>query len=223
MGEWKQVIDFSPCKSQRGGVGGCDGIDCLLPIFSHLHSWQKHLRDRDKQRAAEWQVWCRANCCFTQGMFCPRNDLFITYLMQNSSMSSFLNFMNSACFIRVSHQSSALGGGDALGHSDLRTDICLFLTPIGKIWTMDKKSKWCNQTSPWLTAGTCPMWVDCEPIGVYWSKPSLLNPWRTSGMLRHVKQGFDFWDVCVRAGPTSNLPAVWIYITKYPPLIIQRF
>lgn len=66
----------------------------------------------------------------------------------------------------------------------------------------------------WLTKRKCPRWVDCKPIGVYWSMPSLMNPSRTSVMFRLIKECFDFWDVWVRAGPTSNL--VWLQYQTIP-------
>lgn len=87
---------------------------------------------------------------------------------------------------------------------------------IGGSGQQMKKKKRSLLFSLWLTKRKCPGWVECEPIGVYWSKPSLMNPSRTSVMLRHVKECFDFWDVCVRAGPTSNLPAVWLQYQTTP-------
>lgn len=33
---------------------------------------------------------------------------------------------------------------------------------------------------------------------------------RTIKDIRHIKQSFDFWDIWLRSGPSSNLPAVWL-------------
>lgn len=62
-----------------------------------------------------------------------------------------------------------------------------------------------------------PGWVDRRPI-VHIDLCLLL--WTIKATC-HVKERFDFWDIWGRAGPSSNLPSVWLpYQTA---VIIQRF
>ena len=139
-----------------------------------------------------------------------------------------LAFMKSACFIWVIKACS-------WKKKSLRSlwfeaaFVCLFVPPPpinhdmgGGGFRQQTIKQWCNQTSfffspRWLTKRTCPRWVDSEPIAVYWFKPSLMYPSRISVIPRPVKESFDFWDVCGRAGPASNLPLIWLQYQTISP------
>lgn len=76
---------------------------------------------------------------------------------------------------------------------------------------------------PWLTKRNCLRWVDCKPIGVYWSLPSLLNPSRTSVMLRGRQMVLWFWGHLGRSRTPYQIHLQSGYNIKLPPpLIIHK-
>lgn len=77
-------------------------------VSSHQQSWHIHLRSRQAGSAPEWQVWCHANCCFTEdSVTCP----WMTYLWHTQCRiycQKVLIFTSSACFKLMSYWSSLL-------------------------------------------------------------------------------------------------------------------
>lgn len=163
----------------------------------------------------EWQVWCHPKAMLRHPVL-KMSYLWLTWY-RISVRTQICPCFHELCLFHL-RAIKAHTWKKTWGHSDLKlhSSACLYyLCPlITRGSGQQMKKEWCNQMphlfSPWLTKRKCPRWMDRKPIGVYWSMPSLMNPSRTSVMFRHVKECFDFWDVWVRAGPTSNLPAVWL-------------
>lgn len=103
--ERMEINDWFSCRFQYEVSGG-EISTCL--ISSHQQSWHIHLRSRQAGSAPEWQVWCHANCCFTEdSVTCP----WMTYLwhtQRRTYCQKVLIFTSSACFKLMSYWRSLL-------------------------------------------------------------------------------------------------------------------
>lgn len=90
---------FFFCRFQHEVSGG-EISTCL--ISSHQHTWHIHLRSRQAGNAPEWQVWCHANCCFTEGgVTCPWMT-YLWYTWWRTYCQKVLIFTSSASFKQMS-------------------------------------------------------------------------------------------------------------------------
>lgn len=211
-----EINDWFSCRFQYEVSGG-EISTCL--ISSHQQSWHIHLRSRQAGSAPEWQVWCHANCCFTEdSVTCP----WMTYLWHTQCRTycqKVLIFTSSACFKLMSYWSSLLRLLEVIfSYETLCNLYNLFLLLLHWEYEQQAKKKKKNDAIKHFILSL----VNESQISMG-RKPSLMNPSRTSVMVRHVKVCFDFWDVYARAGHTSNLPAVWQQYQTIPLNYLKGF
>lgn len=184
----------------------------LSLIISHLHSCFYHLRNKDKRvKLTEGYIWQRqcSRTHFPSKLHDSSNERFHPELIRKIV----LVFMNSSWFIcessKLKPRKSVLLFKAIL--------ICLSVLPLlinYYIGDLDNELKRMMQSSipSFLFPGRpkCLWWVDCKTNNYVLIQAFSYEPSRTSVMLRHVEECFDFRDIWARAGPTSILPAVWL-------------
>lgn len=134
-----EINDWFSCRFQYEVSGG-EISTCL--ISSHQQSWHIHLRSRQAGSAPEWQVWCHANCCFTEdSVTCP----WMTYLWHTQCRTycqKVLIFTSSACFKLMSYWSYLLRLLEVIfSYETLCNLYNLFLLLLLGIWTTGQKKK----------------------------------------------------------------------------------
>lgn len=153
-----------------------------------------------------------------------KKDWFITNLMQSLSQNSFLKWSSLSWTWPVSSERAIKAGSlkkKAWGYSDLKlfcsSAVCATFPinyHIGDVVNRKKKNDAIKRLTPpllWLTETKCPRWADWPPIGVYWSRLSLYEPhWGHLSCPDMSCSALISW-TSVRAWPTSELPAIWLW------------